>query len=496
MRPTPTRNTGCTKKGNTMNVSIIETTGLGDRSYLISEGGVAVVVDPQRDIDRVLDLARDAGVRITHVLETHVHNDYVTGGLELAHVTGAEYVVPAGDDVAYQRRAIHDGDVIDAGPIRLQAVHTPGHTHHHISYILRDDTGSAIGVFTGGSMLHGTTGRTDLIGEEHTHELTHAQFHSVRRLADELPDETEVYPTHGFGSFCSATPGSGDTSTIADQRTNNPALTQDEQTYVDELIAGLSAYPAYYAHMGVINSQGPAPVDLSPAAQVHPEELRRRIDAGEWVVDLRHRTAFAAGHLDGTLAFELSASFVTYLGWLYTWGVPLTLIGDDHDQIAAAQRELVRIGVDKRHRVSSRRPVPLRQRHSYAVLPSRRLRRPSRRTSPRRPDRARRPPTGRVRRRTRQRGDQHPPARTRPPDQRGPHRRGLGALRIGVPRLHRRIHDRPPRPHRCARRRHVQPSREARTCRLSTRHAGLVRHGGRDCSLTASDGRPERRRVR
>ena len=329
-----------------MNVSIIETTGLGDRSYLISEGGVAVVVDPQRDIDRVLILARDAGVRITHVLETHVHNDYVTGGLELAHVTGAEYVVPAGDNVAYQRRAIHDGDVIDAGPIRLQAVHTPGHTHHHISYILRDDTGSAIGVFTGGSMLHGTTGRTDLIGEEHTHELTHAQFHSVRRLADELPDETEVYPTHGFGSFCSATPGSGDTSTIADQRTNNPALTQDEQTYVDELIAGLSAYPAYYAHMGVINSQGPAPVDLSPAAQVHPEELRRRIDAGEWVVDLRHRTAFAAGHLDGTLAFELSASFVTYLGWLYTWGVPLTLIGDDHDQIAAAQRELVRIGVD------------------------------------------------------------------------------------------------------------------------------------------------------
>jgi rhodanese-related sulfurtransferase len=195
-------------------------------------------------------------------------------------------------------------------------------------------------------MLHGTTGRTDLLGHEHTHDLTHAQFHSVHRLADELPDTAEVYPTHGFGSFCSATPGSGDTSTIAEQRTNNPALTQDEQTYVDELIAGLSAYPAYYAHMGVINSQGPTPVNLSPPAPVYPEELRHRIDAGEWVVDLRHRTAFAAGHLDGTLAFELSTSFVTYLGWLYTWGAPLTLIGDDHDQIASAQRELVRIGVD------------------------------------------------------------------------------------------------------------------------------------------------------
>ena len=327
-----------------MNVSIIETTGLGDRSYLITEGDTAVVVDPQRDIDRVLDLARD--VRITHVLETHIHNDYVTGGLELARVTGAEYVVPAGDDVAYERRAIHDGDVIDAGPIRLRAIHTPGHTHHHVSYVLHDGEGAAVGVFTGGSMLHGTTGRTDLLGEEHTHVLTHAQFHSVRRLANELPDSTEVYPTHGFGSFCSATPGSGDTSTIAEQRTNNPALTQDEHTYVDELIAGLSAYPAYYAHMGVINSQGPAPVDLSSPAAVDPQELRRRIDAGEWVVDLRNRTAFAAGHLDGTLAFELSTSFVTYLGWLYQWGAPLTLIGDDQDQVAAAQRELVRIGVD------------------------------------------------------------------------------------------------------------------------------------------------------
>lgn len=329
-----------------MNVSIIETTGLGDRSYLISQGDVAVVVDPQRDIDRVLDLARDHGVRITHVLETHIHNDYVTGGLELANVTGAEYVVPAGDDVAYQRRAIHDGDVIDAGPIHLRAVHTPGHTHHHISYVLHDEKGAAVGVFTGGSMLHGTTGRTDLLGQEHTHDLTHAQFHSVRRLADDLPDSAEVYPTHGFGSFCSATPGSGDTSTIAEQRLNNPALTQDEQTYVEELIAGLSAYPAYYAHMGVINSQGPAPVNLSTPAPVYPEELRRRIDAGEWVVDLRNRTAFAAGHLDGTLAFELSTSFVTYLGWLYQWGAPLTLIGDDQKQIAAAQRELVRIGVD------------------------------------------------------------------------------------------------------------------------------------------------------
>lgn len=329
-----------------MDVSIIETSGLGDRSYLVDDGGLAVVIDPQRDIDRVLNLARDRGVQITHVLETHIHNDYVTGGLELSRTTGAEYVVPAGDQLGYQRRAVSDGDVIDAGPIRLQVMHTPGHTHHHVSYVLRDASGTVVAVFTGGSMLHGTTGRTDLLGAEHTQALTHAQFHSVRRLAEELPDDTEVYPTHGFGSFCSATPASGDSSTIADQRQTNPALTQDEQSYVDELIAGLSAYPAYYAHMGVINMQGPTPVDLSMPQPVDPPELRRRIEAGEWVVDLRNRTAFAAGHLGGTLGFELSDSFVTYLGWLYSWGAPLTLISDDKNQIADARRELVRIGVD------------------------------------------------------------------------------------------------------------------------------------------------------
>ncbi len=329
-----------------MDVTIIETSGLGDRSYLVSADGVAAVIDPQRDIDRVLSVAAEHGVRITHVLETHIHNDYVTGGLELARTVEAQYVVAAGDDVGFDRRAVTDGDVIDVGPFRFQVMHTPGHTHHHVSYVLQDATGTAVGVFSGGSMLHGTTGRTDLVGPQYTKELTHAQFHSVRRLAAELADDVEVYPTHGFGSFCSASPASGNSSTIADQRTTNPALTTDEQRYVNDLIAGLHAYPAYYAHMGVINAAGPTPADLSLPEPVDAAELRRRIDAGEWVVDLRSRTAFAAGHVAGTKGFELSSQFVTYLGWLYAWGAPLTLIGDDTDQILEARRELSRIGVD------------------------------------------------------------------------------------------------------------------------------------------------------
>jgi hydroxyacylglutathione hydrolase len=328
-----------------LDVSVVETSGLGDRSYLISDGQIAVAVDPQRDIDRMLALAGD--LRITHVLETHIHNDYVTGGLALAGAVGAEYVVPAGEDVAFSCRAVGDGDQIDTGGIHLEVLFTPGHTHHHVSYVLRDDSGEAVAVFTGGSMLFGSTGRTDLLGDEHTGELSRMQWRSVRRLANELPSATEVYPTHGFGSFCSATTPQGDASTIGEQRSANPALTQDEQDYIDELLAGLADYPAYYAHMGVINRSGPAAADLSPPAPVDPGELRIRIDAGEWVVDLRNRTAFAAGHLAGTYGFELSDSFVNYIGWLYTWGTPLTLISDDAQQIADAQRELARIGIER-----------------------------------------------------------------------------------------------------------------------------------------------------
>jgi hydroxyacylglutathione hydrolase len=328
-------------------VQTIETAGLGDRSYLVDDGEAAVVIDPQRDIDRVLDLVTHRGVRITHVLETHVHNDYVTGGPELAQQSGAAYVLPAGSDVAVEHVAVADGEVIEAGRLRLTVVHTPGHTHHHVSYALADGDGAVQAVFTGGSMLYGATGRTDLVSPEATDELTHAQYHSVRRLARELPAEAQVFPTHGFGSFCSATPTSGTSSTVGEQQKVNPALTQAEQEYVDTLLAGLTAYPAYYARMAPINRRGPAPVDLSMPERVDPAELRRRLEAGEWVVDLRERTAFAAGHLTDSTNLELGTNFVTYLGWLYRYGAPLTLIGESEEQVAEARRELVRIGIDE-----------------------------------------------------------------------------------------------------------------------------------------------------
>ena len=353
-----------------MQIDVIETTSLGDRSYLISADGVGVVIDPQRDIDRVLALAAERSTRISLVLETHLHNDYVSGGLELARTVGADYAVPAGDTVAYDRVPAAEGDVLEAGPMRFRVMHTPGHTHHHVSYVLTEANGQVKAVFTGGSMLYGATGRTDLVGSEHTDELTHAQYHSVRRLAAELPAGTPVFPTHGFGSFCSATPTSGDASTVGEQTRVNPALTQDEQAFVDQLIAGLDAYPAYYAHMGAINAAGPDPADLSRPRPVDPAELARRLSVGEWVIDLRTRTAFAAGHLPGALNFELSDSFITYLGWLYDWGTPLTLIAETPQQVADARRQMIRIGIDRINGAAIGRPEDLvhsRPLRSYPV---------------------------------------------------------------------------------------------------------------------------------
>ena len=328
-------------------VVTIETTGLGDRSYLVHDGEQAAVIDPQRDIDRVLAVAEAAAVRITHVLETHIHNDYVTGGLALARAIGADYVVAAAEEVSFDRVPAGDGDRIRSGRLTLTAMATPGHTPGHLSYVLQVAESAPVAVFTGGSMLFGAVGRTDLISPDRTTALTRAQYRSVRRLAGELPDLVAVYPTHGFGSFCSATPTTGSSSTIGAERASNIALTSDEDSFVKELIAGLGAYPRYYARMGPANRRGPAAPDLTAPPTADPAELQRRIRAGEWVVDLRQRRAFADRHLTGSISVELGDPFATYLGWTMASGTPLTLIGDSPGQVARAQRELARIGVDQ-----------------------------------------------------------------------------------------------------------------------------------------------------
>ena len=330
-------------------VDTIEVAGLGNRSYLAGGRLAAVAVDPPRDIDRVIAAAARRGVRISHVVETHLHNDYVTGGLQLARVTGAAYLVPAGATVAFERVPVDDGDrtEVDAEDgLVLRAVATPGHTPHHTSYVL-EEHGTAVAVFTGGSLLIGTVGRPDLVEPRLTERLARAQHASAHRLAAELPDETPVLPTHGFGSFCSSVQAEGSDTTIGKEKASNEALTRDVDTFVAELLAGLDDIPAYYVHMGPANAAGPAPVDLTPPAIADADEIAARLAAGEWVVDLRNRVAFAEGHVAGSVNFEAEGQLATYLAWLIPWGKPLTLLAESAGQLRAAQRELARVGIDR-----------------------------------------------------------------------------------------------------------------------------------------------------
>ncbi len=330
----------------------IETPTLGDRSYLVHDGEYAFVIDPQRDIDRVTRLLDAEDVTLAAVFETHIHNDYVTGGFALAQERGAAYYVNAADEVSFERTPIIDTQVVEISPtMSVKALATPGHTFTHLSYVLfdptaDDDDARGQAVFSGGSLLFGATGRPDLLGAEHTHELVRHQYNSAHRLASELPDGTEIMPTHGFGSFCAATQTEGDESTIGREKRVNPVLTKDESEWIEEILAGLDVYPAYYAHMAPSNSAGPVAPDLSEPTRADKAEIRARLEQGEWVVDLRNRIAYAAGHVPGSFNFGLDGQIATYIGWMIPWGTPITLLGETREQVAEAQRELVRIGID------------------------------------------------------------------------------------------------------------------------------------------------------
>ncbi|MBQ0988110.1 MBL fold metallo-hydrolase [Streptomyces sp. F63] len=329
-------------------VDIVETEGLGNRGYLAGGARTAVAVDPPRDVDRVVAMAARRGVRIVRVAETHVHNDYVSGGPELARITGARHVVPAAARVSFPHTPVHDGDTlpVDEG-LALRAVATPGHTPHHVAYVLTED-GREAAAFTGGSLLIGSVGRPDLVEPRLTEELARAQHSSAHRLARELGDEVPVMPTHGFGSFCSSSPQTDrDSTTIGAERKSNDVLLKDVDAFVAGLLAGLDDIPAYYTHIGPLNAAGPPPVDLSPAASADAGEIARRLAAGEWVVDLRSRTAFSAGHVAGSFNFEADGQLATYLAWLIPWGKPVTLLAESPEQLAGAQRELVRVGIDR-----------------------------------------------------------------------------------------------------------------------------------------------------
>ncbi|MDA3644739.1 MBL fold metallo-hydrolase [Saccharopolyspora indica] len=315
-------------------VETVETASLGARSYLVCDDGRAAVIDPTRDVDRFLSAAGRRGVRITHVLDTHLHHDHLSGGLELCRLTGAEYGVAAADGVPFARPLV-EGDVLEVSPqLRLRVLATPGHTFHHLSYVL-ENADDAIGVFTGDSLLSGSTGRTDLLGPQHSEDLARLQHASVRKLAELLPGTAQVWPAHG------------DNATIGQQLKVNAAFHLDEDAFVDQALTSLDPVPGYYAQLSARNRTGPDPVDLREPVRLRPAELARRLRTGEWVVDLRPRREFSRAHLAGAICLGLDGPLAHWLGWLADWTAPMTLLGETAEQLAAAQRELARIGLDR-----------------------------------------------------------------------------------------------------------------------------------------------------
>ena len=324
----------------------LPTPGLGDNSYLLRSGEAVAVVDPQRDLDRFEAALAALGGRLVAVVETHVHNDYVSGGPALAAAHGAPYLVPAAADYTLAHRPLAEGDEVEVGAVRLRALATPGHTAHHTSYAVVAG-GAPVALLTGGCVLVGALGRTDLISPEATEGLTRQQWRSARRLLALAP-AVAIGPTHGRGSFCAASSGGDQTwTTVGEERQRNPALLiTDEAAFVAQQLAGLPAYPAYYRQMAPRNRAGqpgwvPGPVpSLQPAAV---EALQR---AGGVIVDVRPRRAFAAGHLPGAVSLGLDDDFATYLGWLFPLDTRLVLVLEEGQDATLACRQAARIGIE------------------------------------------------------------------------------------------------------------------------------------------------------
>ena len=302
--------------------------GLGHSSYVIDLGdGTAAVVDPPRFPFAHEALAGRLALRLAWTIDTHSHADYVTGSPALAARSGATFIAPAASRLASPHRPIRDREHVPlAEGFDLVAVATPGHTPDHHSFVLINRVTPAA-LFSGGSLMVGSVGRTDLCGEALAVPLAHQMFQSLRRF-DDLPDDLAVYPTHGAGSFCSAPGGSQRTSTLGHEReTNTLFSTADEDLFVEQLLAGFGTFPTYFARLPELNRVGPVRFDVLPhLTPLPPDGIEAHLAGGGVVVDARPVTSFSARHVPGSLSNTLRPVFASWLGWLVELDRPLAFI--------------------------------------------------------------------------------------------------------------------------------------------------------------------------
>jgi hydroxyacylglutathione hydrolase len=325
----------------------IKAEGLAHLSYMVGSDGKAAVIDPRRDCDIYLDAAEEQGLRITHILETHRNEDYVTGSRELAAVTGA--AVLHGDmDFGYGR-LVREGDEIVLGQAVLRALSTPGHTPESMSYVLYDRSAGPqpVGVFTGDALFVGDVGRTDLFGEDRIEKLAPLLFDSLHTKLLPLGGSTIIYPAHGSGSACGGSISDREESTIGLEMQQNKALRIDrKEDFVAMKMKEVLEKPYYFSRMEEVNLAGqPVLGRLPRPLPIAPGELARFLEVGAQLLDVRAPSSFAGGHVPGSINIPREV-LPNYAGWVLEYGRPLVLVTDGIEEIEDVVRVLVRIEFD------------------------------------------------------------------------------------------------------------------------------------------------------
>ena len=337
-----------------MFIKQIHNESLGNSSYLVGseEAKVCAVVDPLRDVDTCLREAANLGAEIVYSLETHVHNDFISGSRELAALTGATVGSSAAGGLLFDHRPLRKGESIELGEVRLEVIATPGHTPEHISFLVTDTAagGGPQGLFSGGALLVGRVARSDLLGKQLAPFLGRWFHRTILEELQPLDDEVAVYPTHGAGSFCLVTPSgySTTTSTIGQERLTNPFFqAASEADFLEMALSDMPSFPTYYKRMANINRRGPRILGSLPVLYpLAPREVWVRAQSGEIAVDARSAAEFATSHVPGAYCVPFGGSFGTWVGWLVEEGRPLLLINEDLSNNEEIVRQLIRLGYD------------------------------------------------------------------------------------------------------------------------------------------------------
>ncbi|HEX6206998.1 MAG TPA: rhodanese-like domain-containing protein [Actinomycetota bacterium] len=323
---------------------------LGHASYLVGsqDEGEALLVDPRRDVDPYLEAADRRGVRIGCALDTHGHNDYLSGLSEIAARTEAEILASAHGEARYPHRPLKDGQSLEVGEVVVEAMHTPGHTPEHLALLVRDasvDELEPLMLLSGGSLLVGDVARPDLLGgRDEAVEAARVLCRTLEERILTLPDHVEVHPTHVSGSLCAGSIGSRLTTTIGYERRTNPSLARPEDCVSLE---DLPAVPPYWRRMRSQNLEGvPLLGTVAPPPAFRPEEVERRLAEGALALDARAPEAFAEGHIPGALSAGLDGSFPTWAGTVLPEGARVVLVLDDPGRVMEAAWHLLRIGYD------------------------------------------------------------------------------------------------------------------------------------------------------